>query len=99
MRAVVANEGSGYGGPEEAVLSDADRERAERLRNWLMEDAHGAKQGLNVTALADAIGVSERKVRTFVTDLRGRGWATCGTPQTGYFWPATRDEAEATLPS
>lgn len=52
----------------------------------------GHEHGITCEALAFRLGISERDVRTLVTELRQDGHAVCAHPATGYF--LARDEFE-----
>ena len=56
----------------------------------------GKGHGLGVAALALQVGVTQRQVRKFVTDLRQDGVAVCGTPTHGYYIAGTAEELEET---
>ena len=56
----------------------------------------GKGHGLGVAALALQVGVAQRQVRKFVTDLRQDGVAVCGTPTHGYYIAGTPEELEET---
>lgn len=56
----------------------------------------GHHNGVTAEALAAALGVPKRHVRTLITELRLDGIAVCGHPKTGYFIAATDDDVEAT---
>jgi biotin operon repressor len=56
----------------------------------------GAANGITAAALACELGLLQRHVRTYVTELRGQGLAVCAHPRTGYFIAATPEELEDT---
>jgi biotin operon repressor len=93
----VPNDGAGGGSRVDAVVdAPADVEKADALLTWMMEFTH-KERGRTVEELATRVDVSARKVRTLISQLRRRGYPICGTPESGYFYPATRAEAEDTL--
>lgn len=57
----------------------------------------GRERSIKSSALADRVGVTERKLRDFVTECRLDGLAICGSPKTGYFVARTQDEIEETI--
>ncbi len=67
----------------------------ERLLNVLSRHI-GKGHGLGVAALALQVGLEQRQVRKFVTDLRQDGVAVCGTPTHGYYIAGTAEELEET---
>jgi len=56
----------------------------------------GASNGVSASAIARALDMSERRVRTLVSELREEGVAVCGHPKTGYFIALTPWELEET---
>ncbi len=56
----------------------------------------GKTRGISVKGLALCNGVCERRVRSYISLLRGDGYAICGTPQTGYYMAQTAEELEQT---
>ncbi|MEW6314322.1 MAG: hypothetical protein AB1513_09835 [Pseudomonadota bacterium] len=62
----------------------------------LLSQHIGAENGLPAQCFAVMLGIHERQIRKFVTELRENGVAVCGTPQDGYFIAATAEELEAT---
>ena len=67
----------------------------ERLLNVLSRHI-GKGHGLGVAALALQVGLQQRQVRKFVTDLRQDGVAVCGTPTHGYYIAGTAEELDET---
>jgi biotin operon repressor len=67
----------------------------ERLLNVLSRHI-GKGYGLGVAALALQVGLQQRQVRKFITDLRQDGVAVCGTPTHGYYIAGTAEELEET---
>lgn len=57
----------------------------------------GREGSIKSSALADRVGVTERKLRDFVTECRLDGFAICGSPKTGYFLARSQEELEETL--
>lgn len=64
---------------------------------FALGEHHGAANGIGVRALALKAMVSERAVRSAVTELRMQGIALAGHPETGYFIANSADELEPTL--
>lgn len=56
----------------------------------------GAQNGLTAARIASMLGITMRRVRFLVSELREEGTAVCGTPQTGYYIAATPEELEET---
>jgi biotin operon repressor len=56
----------------------------------------GRGKGIKAEQLAEKLGVPERKIRTFISELRDEGNAICGTPHDGYFVAHTPEELEET---
>ncbi len=56
----------------------------------------GAAKGIRAEALAAELGVTERKLRDLVSELREEGLAVCGHPSTGYYIAQTAEELEDT---
>lgn len=94
---MIAREGAGISTLDDVELTPADRERARALARYLRESVRGAGRAVNVETLGAAADCSPRKVRTLVTALRTAGEPVLATPNAGYYWPATREEAEHTL--
>lgn len=67
----------------------------ERLLNVLSRHI-GKGRGIGVAALALQVGLQQRQVRKFVSDLRQVGVAVCGTPTHGYYIAGTAEELEET---
>jgi biotin operon repressor len=65
---------------------------ADLLLQHLALLAQGRHDGITGEALAHALGVNERRVRRWVSELRERGIAICATPGNGYFIPTTPEE-------
>jgi biotin operon repressor len=58
-----------------------------------MAQHQGRLSGIGAEALAQALGMSPRKVRKLVTELREeRGVAICGHPARGYYMATTPEE-------
>lgn len=93
----IPNDGAGHGPEADAELSAKDRARARMLLDFLKREATGEGNARTVVDVAAQVGCSARKVRTLVTFLRVNGHPVLATPGSGYFWPATREEAEHTL--
>jgi biotin operon repressor len=93
----IPNDGAGYGGKVDRSLAIGDRRLADKLLLGLLANGQGAENALTVKQIAERLEVSERKVRTLVTHLRRLGHPICATPDTGYFLPRSRAEAEHTL--
>lgn len=58
----------------------------------LLSRHQGRENGIGARELADQVGLSQRRVRLFISALREDGIAICGTPSTGYFIPVTPEE-------
>ncbi len=56
----------------------------------------GKDRGISVKGLALSNGLCERRVRSYISQLRDEGYAICGTPQTGYYMAETAEELEHT---
>mgnify|MGYP001570962665 FL=1 len=56
----------------------------------------GKDRGISVKGLAFCNGICERHVRRYISQLRGEGYAICGTPETGYYMAQTAEELEQT---
>lgn len=56
----------------------------------------GRARGLGASAIAAQVGISERRLRQVVSELREDGMAICGHPSTGYYIAKTADELEET---
>lgn len=56
----------------------------------------GARNGITAKRLAQMLVVTERQLRTLITELRAEGMAICGTPEHGYFVAETPDELHET---
>jgi len=56
----------------------------------------GKANGISAVDLAQAASTTARHVRDAVTELRMRGIAVCGRPETGYFLAVTAEELEET---
>lgn len=54
----------------------------------------GHAYGMTAAECARKLGISERRLRIFVSQLRQDGIAICGTPETGYFIAETADELD-----
>lgn len=58
----------------------------------VLSQHQGRERGISVAELAVKAGISERQVRTLVSQLRREGTAICAKPKTGYFLAVTPDE-------
>lgn len=56
----------------------------------------GAGNGISAEKLALIVGISERRVRTHISDLRSEGSPICGHPSEGYYIAATAEEIQKT---
>lgn len=56
----------------------------------------GARNGITAKRLAVMLVVTERNLRTLITQLRQDGMAICGTPESGYFVAETAEELQHT---
>ena len=56
----------------------------------------GRGNGITAGQLAQALQVPERRIRSWVSELRDDGNAICGTPRDGYFIAHTPEELEET---
>jgi biotin operon repressor len=56
----------------------------------------GRNNGVKASALAAALNIPPRQVRTLVTELRMDGYAVCGIPGEGYYIAATAKEIQDT---
>ena len=56
----------------------------------------GKDRGISVKGLALCNGICERRVRSYISQLRSEGYAICGTPETGYYMAQTAAELEQT---
>jgi biotin operon repressor len=56
----------------------------------------GRDNGITACQLAGELGMAERTLRHFISDLRDEGIAVCGHPTTGYYIADTADELERT---
>lgn len=56
----------------------------------------GRAHAVPARVLARRLGTSERRVRALVSELRRRGYPIASTPHepAGFYWPASREEAE-----
>lgn len=63
----------------------------------VLGDHRGIDNGIGVRMLAAKSMLTERTVRTAVTELRMQGIGVCGTPETGYFLATSAAELEPTL--
>lgn len=57
----------------------------------------GHENGITSETLAFRLGISERDVRTLVTELRQDGHAVCAHPATGYFLARDDNELNTTI--
>jgi DNA-binding IclR family transcriptional regulator len=58
----------------------------------LLASHQGRDRGIKAADLARVAGVTERKLRTLISELREVGTAICATPETGYFLAVTPAE-------
>lgn len=56
----------------------------------------GRKSGITADALAAALHIPARQVRTLITELRLEGYAVCGYPGEGYYMATSAAELEET---
>jgi serine kinase of HPr protein (carbohydrate metabolism regulator) len=54
----------------------------------------GRERGIKAFDLAQVAGVTERKLRDLVSELREEGIAICATPETGYYLAVTPEELQ-----
>lgn len=54
----------------------------------------GAGFGIGAGELAETTGISERRLRRIISQLREDGTAICGHPRTGYYIAQTHAELE-----
>jgi biotin operon repressor len=54
----------------------------------------GRGRGIGAHPLAETVGVTERRLRACISQLREEGVAVCGHPKSGYFIAATAEELE-----
>ena len=66
-------------------------------RKWLNEFCVGAANGISAKDLARLIDCTERKLRNTISNACKEDTPICSTPETGYFYPATREELTPTL--
>ena len=78
------------------MSGDNDTRMKTWVRKWLNEFCVGAANGINAKELARS-DCTERKLRNTISKARKEGHPICGTPETGYFYPATREELTPTL--
>lgn len=58
----------------------------------LLASHQGRERGISAHDLSLKAGVTERQVRTLISQLREVGTAICATPETGYFLAVTPEE-------
>lgn len=58
----------------------------------LLARHQGADQGISAEAIARALGVPTRRVRTLASEARMQGIAVCAHPAKGYFIAANEEE-------
>lgn len=63
----------------------------EQLLNILAEH-QGREAGIQGNALARKAGLSPRRLRTLISQMRDQGIAICGKPASGYFVPVSAEE-------
>lgn len=56
----------------------------------------GRGNGITARQLACELGITDRQLRHFISDLREEGIAICGHPATGYYIANTAEELEGT---
>lgn len=56
----------------------------------------GVARGVTAKALAERLGVHERKLRDLISELREEGIAVCGKPESGYYIAENAEELEET---
>lgn len=54
----------------------------------------GHRYGIGARELAAKLDINERKLRSFISELRENGVAVCGKPETGYYIAETKEELE-----
>ena len=64
---------------------------------FLFINYRGQAQGINAEGLALALKITVRSLRHVISNARKEGYPICGLPETGYFYPATREELTPTL--
>jgi biotin operon repressor len=57
----------------------------------------GRENAVSSRTLANEVGVSDRQLRTLITECRQDGFAICGHPSSGYFVASNQAELEETL--
>lgn len=67
---------------------------AARLLARLAERHTGKARGIGAEQLAHELGITERVLRSLVSDLREAGTAVSATPETGYYIAQTAAELE-----
>ncbi len=72
-----------------------DRDTARSLLVHVMSRHHmGRKRGVTAHMLAARLGITERLLRTLISDARREGTAIAGTPETGYYIAQTAAELD-----
>ena len=56
----------------------------------------GRERGITARHLCARLNVSERQVRSLISEARENGYGVCGTPRAGYFIAANAEELEET---
>ncbi len=81
------------------MSGDATEETAleRHALQWLKQKHIGNANGINGKRLAERLECTPRQERTAISALRERGQPICGRPETGYFWPANKEELNSTL--
>ncbi|HWK28926.1 MAG TPA: hypothetical protein VNS09_20360 [Solirubrobacter sp.] len=78
---------------EDASAGKADLQAAEELLDLIRV---GEANAVGVADLSRDSGYSQRRVKALIRLLRHNGWPICSTSGNGYFFPASRQEAEHT---
>lgn len=52
----------------------------------------GRESGISAADLSRVAGITDRQLRTLISQLRDEGTAICATPETGYFLAVTPEE-------
>lgn len=78
-------------------MTESARVNASQLLQLLALHHTGHENGITCETLAFRLGISERDVRTLVTELRQDGHAVCAHPATGYFIARDDNELQTTI--
>ena len=76
-----------------ALAGGHDALRAVML-HLMSRDHSGRDRGVTARVLAARIGITERLLRTLISEARTEGTAIVGTPETGYYIAQTADELD-----